>query len=103
VDEQIEQTDQLIEKTKELKKGIMQHLLKKGIGHTEYKQSKLGEIPRGWKIKKISEIASVNPENIPTSTPDSYMIKYIDIESVNNGRLSGFKQLFFKDAPSRAK
>lgn len=103
VDEQIEQTDQLIEKTKELKKGIMQHLLKKGIGHTEYKQSKLGEIPRGWKIKKISEIASVNPENIPTSTPDSSMIKYIDIESVNNGRLSGFKQLFFKDAPSRAK
>ena len=103
VDEQIEQTDQLIEKTKELKKGIVQHLLKKGIGHTEYKQSKLGEIPRGWKIKKISEIASVNPENIPTSTPDSSMIKYIDIESVNNGRLSGFKQLFFKDAPSRAK
>lgn len=57
VDEQIEQTDQLIEKTKELKKGLMQQLLTKGIGHTEFKQTELGEIPVEWEIKKLEEIS----------------------------------------------
>ncbi len=59
VDEQIEQTDQLIEKTKELKKGLMQQLLKKGIGHTEFKHSELGEIPVEWEVKLLEEIADV--------------------------------------------
>lgn len=56
VDEQIEQTDQLIEKTKELKKGLMQQLLTKGIGHSEFKQTELGEIPVEWEIKKFKEV-----------------------------------------------
>ncbi|MCA1042038.1 restriction endonuclease subunit S [Bacillus infantis] len=50
VDEQIENTQQLIEKTKELKKGLMQQLLTKGIGHTEFKMTELGEIPVGWEV-----------------------------------------------------
>lgn len=58
VDEQIEQTDQLIEKTKELKKGLMQQLLTKGIGHTEFKHSEISEIPIEWEIKTLKEISS---------------------------------------------
>ncbi|WP_019244444.1 MULTISPECIES: restriction endonuclease subunit S [Bacillus] len=53
VDEQIENTKQLIEKTKELKKGLMQQLLTKGIGHTEFKQTELGEIPVEWEIQSL--------------------------------------------------
>lgn len=53
VDEQIEETDQLIEKTKELKKGLMQQLLTKGIGHTEFKQTELGEIPVEWEVSSF--------------------------------------------------
>lgn len=56
MDEQIEKTDQLIEKTKELKKGLMQQLLIKGIGHTEFKHTELGEIPVDWEIKKFKEV-----------------------------------------------
>lgn len=59
VDEQIEQTDQLIEKTKELKKGFMQQLLTKGIGHTEFKHTELGEIPVEWELTKIKNIFKV--------------------------------------------
>ncbi|WP_225340446.1 restriction endonuclease subunit S [Lysinibacillus capsici] len=50
VDEQIDETEQLIVKTQELKKGLMQQLLTKGIGHTEFKQTELGEIPNEWKV-----------------------------------------------------
>ena len=37
VDEQIENTERLIQKNQKLKKGLMQQLLTKGIGHTEFK------------------------------------------------------------------
>ena len=56
VDEHIENTEQLIEKTKELKKGLMQQLLTKGIGHTEFKQTELGEIPVDWEVKSFKDV-----------------------------------------------
>lgn len=59
VDKQIDETEQLIVKTKELKKGLMQQLLTKGIGHTEFKQTELGEIPVEWEIFLLEEIVSV--------------------------------------------
>ncbi|WP_431028632.1 restriction endonuclease subunit S [Lysinibacillus sp. LZ02] len=59
VDEQIDETQQLIVKTKELKKGLMQQLLTKGIGHTEFKQTELGEIPLEWNIYVLEEIVTI--------------------------------------------
>lgn len=58
VDSQIDYTDKLIEKTKELKKGLMQRLLTKGIGHKEFKMTEIGEIPMEWEIREISDITS---------------------------------------------
>ncbi|MEK5230303.1 restriction endonuclease subunit S [Lysinibacillus sp. FSL K6-0232] len=58
VDEQVDETEQLIVKTKELKKGLMQQLLTKGIGHTEFKQTELGEIPNEWEIKDLIDIGT---------------------------------------------
>jgi type I restriction enzyme, S subunit len=57
VDETIETTDQLLEKTKELKKGLMQQLLTKGIGHTRFKKTELGEIPEGWEVYTLKSIS----------------------------------------------
>ncbi len=56
VDEQISLTENIIAKTKELKKGLMQKLLTKGIGHTKFKETELGEIPEEWEIKRLDEI-----------------------------------------------
>lgn len=53
----ITKTDELIEKTKEVKQGLMQELLTKGIGHTEFKDSELGRIPKDWEVKNINDIA----------------------------------------------
>ncbi len=58
VDSQICDTDRLIEKTKELKKGLMQRLLTKGIGHTEFKMTEVGEIPVEWEVKSLLEVAN---------------------------------------------
>ena len=53
VDEQIDNVDALIEKNKELKKGLMQTLLTKGIGHTKFKKTEIGEIPEEWEVVKF--------------------------------------------------
>ena len=58
VDEAIEKTTQIIEKTKELKKGLMQRLLTRGIGHKKFKKTEIGEIPVEWEVKKLIDRAS---------------------------------------------
>lgn len=56
VDCQITDTENLIEKCRMLKKGLMQRLLSRGIGHSEFRMSEIGEIPTSWEVKKLGEI-----------------------------------------------
>jgi len=56
VDEAIEKTAQIIEKTKEVKKGLMQKLLTRGIGHKKFKKTEIGEIPERWDLKPLIEV-----------------------------------------------
>jgi type I restriction enzyme S subunit len=56
VDEAIEKTDQIIEKTKEAKTGLMQRLLTRGIGHKKFKKNEIGEIPEQWEVRTFKEL-----------------------------------------------
>src|SRR4030042_2379101 len=56
VDEAIEKTDQIIEKTKETKKGLMQKLLTRGIGHKNFRKTEIGEIPVEWEVVKLGTL-----------------------------------------------
>ena len=56
VDEVIEKTQKQIDKLQDLKKATMNELLTKGIGHTEFKASELGRIPKSWKTVSISDV-----------------------------------------------
>lgn len=60
VDDVIEKTRAQIDKLKDLKTGMMQELLTKGIGHTEFKDSPVGRIPSNWYCVKMNTIAKVN-------------------------------------------
>ena len=66
VDNLIQNTEKLIEKTTRLKKGLMQELLIKGIGHTKFKKVTFGryfisyEIPVEWKLYIIKDLATVH-------------------------------------------
>ena len=59
VDEQIDNVDALIEKNKELKKGLMQTLLTKGIGHTKFKKTEIGEISEEWETINLGQLAEI--------------------------------------------
>ena len=72
VDESIQKTDDIIAKTERLKKGLMQELLKRGIGHKEFKDTEIGRIPKEWEVVKLGELA-VEVYRYPTY----YDIKYV--------------------------
>ena len=74
VDEQIDNVNALIEKNKELKKGLMQTLLTKGIGHTKFKKTEIGEIPEEWEINNLGNIVEV----ISGATPKTNINEYWD-------------------------
>jgi len=59
VDEAIRLVDESIARTERLKRGLMQELLTKGIGHKEFKQTEIGKIPKEWKVVQIKDIADV--------------------------------------------
>ena len=56
VDEVIENTQKQIDKLQNLKKATMNELLTKGIGHTEFKDSELGRIPKSWQIIQLGKV-----------------------------------------------
>ncbi len=73
VDTVIEKTQAQIDKLKDLKTGMMQELLTKGIGHTEFKDSPVGRIPVEWEVKIIGSLGSVITGSTPkTSNADNY-------------------------------
>ena len=53
MDEAIQRVNDQITKTERLKKGLMQTLLTKGIGHTNFKMTEIGEIPKNWNVKSL--------------------------------------------------
>ncbi|EKF73544.1 type I restriction-modification system subunit S [Alcanivorax hongdengensis A-11-3] len=59
VDDVIEKTRAQIDKLKDLKTGMMQELLTKGIGHTAFKDSPVGRIPDSWDVKALGELTSL--------------------------------------------
>ncbi len=59
VDKKIAFVEENINATEELKKSLMQKLLTEGIGHTEFKDSELGRIPKSWEISNIENIFNI--------------------------------------------
>jgi type I restriction enzyme S subunit len=87
------------------KRVLMRELFSRGIGHTEFKETKIGRLPVQWNVKHLQEVANVNPESSdPTLIPNKKFL-YVDIESVENGTgvIKSAKEMFGKDAPSRAR
>ncbi len=63
VDQAIEKVDEAIEKTQKLKKGLMQELFTKGIGHEEFKETEIGRIPKEWEIVTFENVIIGSPQN----------------------------------------
>jgi len=59
IDQTIKRTDGIIAETQELKKGLMQRLLTRGIGHSEFKKTEIGEMPEEWEVVRLRDVAKI--------------------------------------------
>jgi len=93
IDQAIEEVNEAIAKTERLKKGLMQELLTKGIGHKEFKETEIGKIPNEWEVKKIIDLFKVKTGTTPSTKKKEYWngghINWITPTDMNklNGKL----------------
>lgn len=108
-DKTIEKTDAIIEKYRQIKQGLMQDLLTKGIDENgqirnedthKFKDSPFGRIPEEWEVARLGDQIYLNPNRLAYSK--HVLINYIDIESVADNKIQVTKSLKIEDAPSRA-
>lgn len=92
VDELIKKTEQIIEQSKRLKKGLMQKLLIKGIGHTAFKRVSIGEIPKKWGLQQLSAVADLVMGQSPPG--DSYNFNGIGTPLLNGPTEFGIEHPF---------
>jgi len=72
VDLAVAKTGEVIAKTERLKKGLMQTLLTRGIGHKEYKQTPIGTTPKEWRMEKIGNVCKVVTGGTPSTRHPEY-------------------------------
>lgn len=90
IDKAIQKVDEIIAKTERLKKGLMQKLLTRGIGHKEFKYSEeLGcEIPKEWKVVKLKNISEDIQQGFASGKRDPNGVIQLRMNNVTtDGRL----------------
>ena len=84
VDKAIEKVDGAIEKTERIKKGLIQELLTKGIGHQEFRHTEIGTIPKEWEVFRIREIGKLQYGYTTSTQKQNTGIKFLRISDIND-------------------
>lgn len=71
IDDAIQKADEAVKKTERIKKSMLQKLLTEGIGHTEFKETKIGRIPKDWEVKCIGDLGKAYTGKTPSSSDKS--------------------------------
>ena len=107
VDEVIENTQKQIDKLQDLKKATMNELLTKGIGHTEFKDSELGRIPKSWEVTFLDNLGNFSKgkgiSKKDTSTRGVPCIRYAEIYTNYDYVIKQFRSFISKDKVSTTK
>lgn len=95
VDALLDGLTRLIAKKRNLKQATMQQLL---TG-----QTRLPGFTGEWKVKRLGDVADIDPDNLSASTDPQYGFQYVALEDVDRGRLISYSEQTFSTAPSRAR
>ena len=82
IDQAIQKTEDIIEQTKKLKKGVMKELFTEGYYHhddTEDGTLRWRSVPASWTLPQLSEVADINPSY---NGVDS-LVDYIEMDAVD--------------------
>jgi type I restriction enzyme S subunit len=87
VDEAIQATQAVIEQTRKVRQGVLECLLTKGIGHTRFRQSEIGEVPEKWKVVPLQAVATVRTglAKGKKGLTDAVELPYLRVANVQDG------------------
>jgi len=111
VDEVIEKTQAQLDKLKDLKTAMMQELLTCGVGadgqpHTEFKNSPVGRIPKGWDCVQLESLLENSKNSMRSGPFGSSLLKhelvpdghpYLGIDNVHIERFDNKFKRFVSD------
>ena len=90
VDEEIQKIRNLILQTEKIKEGLMRDIFTKGIGHTKFKKTKIGNLPDKWDTVLLGSVANRGSGHTPNKQHPEYWnggIKWVslsDSKKLNN-------------------
>ena len=64
--------------------------------------SELGEIPEGWEVKALGEVADLNPEAWSRKNKPIW-VEYVDLANTKWGVIESTQHFIWEDTPSRAR
>lgn len=85
VDGLIQKTDEIIEQTQRLKKGLAWTLFTKGIGHTKFGQSSIGRIPSTWELKRLGETLEICQYGLSTPMNEDGKYPIVRMNEIEDG------------------
>jgi type I restriction enzyme S subunit len=87
VDQAIEKVDEAIEKTQKLKKGLMQELLTKGLGHKEFKDTEIGKIPKDREVKQLDDVITLCQYGLSMKMSQKGQYPIVKMDDIVNGHV----------------
>lgn len=75
VDDAIAATREVVEQTRRVKQGLLQTLMTRGIGHTRFKESEIGEIPVAWEVVSLESLLADNDNAMRSGPFGSALLK----------------------------
>jgi type I restriction enzyme, S subunit len=101
VQNNIEKTDNLLQVAEKLKKGMLEEFLTRGIGHREFKNTDLGEIPKEWEIVEIADVSrSVSYGYTASACNEPVGPKFLRITDIASGKINWNKVPFCRCSES---
>lgn len=82
VDNNISSIENQIQQSEQVKKGLMEKLLTEGVGHMEFKDTKIGRMPTGWNVVNINTISNRKSGHTPNRKIPEYWnggIKWVSL------------------------
>ena len=64
--------------------------------------SEFGELPDGWEVKDLGELAELNPQSWSQANSPEH-VEYVDLANTKWGVIETTQRFLWKDAPSRAR
>ncbi len=87
VDSAIQVVDSAIAKAERLKKGLMQDLLTKGIGHTKFRDTEIGRIPEEWEVVRLGDVGEGFQYGLSIKMSEEGQYPIIKMDSLINGEV----------------